>query len=76
MVDSIVIWSVYFLFAGAIVGIVVATVLALVFLGVAAALLLILILVRRERRTHPEYSWYEGVKVVLDVSTSHNSHIM
>jgi hypothetical protein len=52
---------------GAIVGIVVATVLALVFLGVAAALLLILILVRRERRTHPEYSWYEGVKVVLDL---------
>ena len=55
--------------SGAIAGIVVATVLALVFLVVAAtALLVILILVRRERRTHPEYSWFEGVKVVLDVS--------
>ena len=59
--------------SGAIAGIVVAAVLALVFLLVATALLLILILVRQKRRTHPEYSWFEGVKVVLDVSMLHTT---
>ena len=54
--------------AGAIAGIVVASLVAVIFIALSIGLVILLILVKKERKVQPDLTFFEGVKVVLGVS--------